>query len=333
MGVYNLMIEKPKMSSSELGALWMTYQKKSMILRILEYFIEKSDDQQAKELMSELWLQLHPMAIQMKNMLENEGAAVPEGFTNKDVNLEAPKLWENGFDIMFCRVLKEISMGMYVLHLTMSYRQDIIKLYRDMSEITETFYGHFTKYLLDKNLYTRPTYVSMPTSTNYISDEDYSKGSNIFGNKRILNTVEFGNLYRTIETNITGMQLLNGFIQTSIDEDVKKYFMQGMELSKEIIRESSNILLEDSIQPPATPGGNVTNSTIAPFSEKLMMFCNYLLSAFSLGGGGFSAGFSLRKDLQTKNAIFGKDIYQYQLNGVKLMMSKGWFEEPPKMNL
>lgn len=327
------MIEKPKMSSSELGALWMTYQKKSMILRILEYFIEKSDDQRAKDLMSELWNQLHPLIIEMKSMLENEGATVPDGFTKNDVKLEAPKLWENGFDIMFSRVLKQISMGMYVLHLTMSYRQDIIKLYRDMTEVTEIFYGHFTQYLLEKNLYTRPTYISMPTSINYISDKDYLKGTNIFGKKRTLNTVEFGYLYRTIETNITGMQLLNGFIQTTKDEDVKKYFIQGVELAKEIISESSNILLENNIQPPATPGGTITSSTIAPFSEKLMMFCNYLLSSFSLGGGGFSAGFSLRKDLQTQNVTFGKNIYQYQMNGVKLMMTKGWLEEPPKMDL
>lgn len=325
------MNEEPKMSSSELGALWMTYQKKSMILRILEYFIEKADDQRAKDLMSDLWNQLHPIIIEMKTTLENEGAAVPDGFTKEDVNLDTPKLWDNGFDIMFCRVLKEISMGMYVLHLTMAYRQDIIKLYKDMSEITENFYGHFTQYLLDKKLYTRPTFVTMPTSTNYISGDDYLKGTNIFGKKRPINTVEFGNIYRTIETNITGMQLLNGFIQTTKDEDVKKYFTDGIQLAKEIISEFSNILLENNIQPPATPGGTVTNSTIAPFSEKLMMFCNYLLSGFSLGGGGFSAGFSLRKDLQSKNVIFGKDIYQYQLNGIQLMVSKGWFEEPPKM--
>lgn len=327
------MPEKPKMSSSELGAIWMTYHKKSLILRMLEYFIEKSDDQKATDLMSELWNQLHPKIIEMKNALENEGAAVPTGFTKNDVNLEAPNLWDNGFDIMFCRVLKEISMGMYVLHLTMSYRQDIIKLYRDMSEITEVFYGHFTQYLLDKNLYTRPTYVTMPKSTDYITDKDYLKGTNIFGKKRGLNTVEFGYMYHTIETNITGMQLLNGFIQTTKDEDVKKYFTQGRELSKEIINETSDFLLENNIQPPATPGGTVTNSTIAPFSEKLMMFCNYILCGLTLGAGGFSAGFSLRNDLQIDNAIIAKDTFQYQRNGVKLMISKGWLEEPPKMDL
>ncbi|CAM4020289.1 DUF3231 family protein [Lederbergia lenta] len=327
------MPEKPKMSSSELGALWMTYHKKSMILLILEYFIEKSDDQKAKDLMSELRDQLHPKIIEMKTMFENEGAVIPEGFTKRDVNLDAPNLWDNGFDIMFCRILKQISMGMYVLHLTMSYRQDIIKLYRDITEITEIFYGRFTQYLLEENLFTRPPYVNMPETIDYITDIDYTKGSNILGEKRALNTVEFGYMYHTIETNITGMQLLAGFIQTTKDKDVKKYFSKGKELSKEIISETSSILLENNIQPPTTPGGTVTSSTIAPFSDKLMMFCNYLLGGLSLGSGGFSAGFSLRNDLQTHNAIVAKDLFQYQRNGVILMMSKGWLEEPPKMDL
>lgn len=327
------MPESPKMSSAELGALWMTYHKKSMILRIVEYFIEKSDDPKAKELMSELWDQLHPKIIEMKTMFEKEGAAIPIGFTKEDVNLEAPQLWDNGFDIMFCRILKEISMGMYVLHITMSYRQDIIKLYRDITEITEAFYGHFTQYLLEKSLLTRPPFINMPKTIDYITDKDYTKGNNLFGEKRTLNTVEFGYLYHSIETNITGMQLLAGFIQTAQDKEVKNYFIKGEELSREIIGEISSILLENNIQPPSTPGGTVTNSTIAPFSEKLMMFCNYLLGGLSLGGGGFSAGFSLRNDLQAKNAIFAKDLLQYQRNGVLLMMSKGWLEEPPKMDL
>src|SRR5699024_8776907 len=97
------MLEKPKMSSSELGALWLTYHKKSMILRMLEYFIEKSDDQVARDLMSELWNQLYSKFSEMKTLIENEGAIAPDGFSKEYVYLEAPKLWDNGFDIMFCR--------------------------------------------------------------------------------------------------------------------------------------------------------------------------------------------------------------------------------------
>lgn len=46
------MPNKPKMTSSELGALWMTYQKKTLILRYLEYFIETAENEKARNLMS-----------------------------------------------------------------------------------------------------------------------------------------------------------------------------------------------------------------------------------------------------------------------------------------
>lgn len=321
------------MSSVELGALWLTYHKKGVILRMLEHFIEKADDPNAKELMSSLWKQLHPKIIEMKTIIENEGAIAPEGFTKEDVNLEAPKLWDNGFDIMFSRVLKEISVGLYALHLPSSYRKDIIKLYRDLTEISDVYYEHFTQYLLENEYLSRPNYITMPNSIDYITDKDYVKGTNIFGHKRSLNVVEFNELYRLIESNISGMKLLDGFIQVSKDEEVKKYFTKGRDFAKEIIGELSDISLKENIQPPAAPGGTVTNSTVAPFSEKLMMYCNYLLSGLSLGAGGFAGGFSLRNDLQAKYAIFGKDLFEYQREGTMLMISKGWYEEPPKMDI
>lgn len=269
----------------------------------------------------------------MKNMIENEGAISPEGFTEDDINLEAPKLWENGFDIMFSRVLKEISVGLYALHLPSSYRKDIIKLYRDLTQISDTYYEHFTQYLLENSYLSRPNYITMPNSIDYIADKNYVKGTNVFGNKRPLNIIEFSELYRLIESNISGMKLLDGFIQVSKDEDVKKYFIKGRNFAKEIIGELSKISLKEDIQPPAPPGGTVTDSTMAPFSEKLMMYCNYLLSGLSLGAGGFGAGFNLRNDLQAKYAVFGKDLFEYQREGTMLMISKGWYEEPPKMDV
>src|SRR5699024_12343572 len=90
------MPNKPKMTSSELGALWITYQKKTMILRYLEYFIEVSEDKKAKNLMSGLWKELHPKVKELHTMIQAEGAAVPIGFTQEDVNLDAPRLYEIG---------------------------------------------------------------------------------------------------------------------------------------------------------------------------------------------------------------------------------------------
>ncbi|MBD2868782.1 DUF3231 family protein [Paenibacillus arenilitoris] len=322
-----------KMSSTELGALWMTYHKKTMILRMLEYFIAKADDKKAKELMSGLWKQLDAKVTEMKVMLENEGAAVPDGFTKEDCSIGAPALFENGFDIMFCRILKEISMGMYVLHLTISYREDIVLLYKQLTDITQTYYNHFTQFLSDKALLPRPTYVSMPQSTDYITDKQYMKGTGLFGHKRPLNTVEFGLLYHGFETNITGMQLMSGFAQCAKDEAVRNYFAKGKALSKEILKDIGDILLQNDIQPPATPGGTVTGSTEAPFSDKLMLYCVYLLGSFSLGGQGFSTAFNLRNDVVAVSAKQAKDVFEYAREAATIMMEKGWMEEPPRMDV
>jgi hypothetical protein len=66
----------------------MTYHKKTMILRILEYLIEKSDDQKAKDLMSGLLEKIHPKVIELKTMLENDGAAPPMGLTGPSVQFK-----------------------------------------------------------------------------------------------------------------------------------------------------------------------------------------------------------------------------------------------------
>lgn len=327
------MTTKDKLSSSELSALWITYHKKTMILRILEHFIQTTEDRKAKKLMTELWEKLHPKVKEIKTIFEKEGAAVPVGFTNEDVNLRATRLYGNGFDIMFSRILKELSMGMYTLHMTMSYRKDIIQFYEELTSLTQTYYNHFTQYLLKEDLLPHPTYINMPKEGNFVNDKNYLKGSNLFGDKRQLNIIEFGLLYHGFETNITGIQLITGFAQCAKDPDVKKYFIKGKELSKEILSETEKLLLQDDIQPPATPGGTITSSTEAPFSEKLMMYCIYLLCNFSIGGHGFGAGFSLRRDLNLKLGIFGKDTFEFMLEGVSIMISKGWLEEPPKMDV
>lgn len=327
------MENQPKMSAAELGSLWMTYQKKTMILRFLEYFMEKTDDEQARDLMTGLWEQLHPMVIELETMLEKDGAACPNGFTKEDVHLDTPKLFDNGFDILFARILKEISMGMYVLHMTSSYREDIILFYKKLTAITQTYYKHFTQYLLKNGYLSRPNYTTMPTSTDYVTSTDYMKGTNFFGEKRPVNTVEYGTLYPAIETNTIGMQLMAGFAQTAKDEDVKKYFREGRELAKEIINGTSEILLENNTQAPSPTGGTVTSSTEAPFSDKLMMFCSYLLGGFSLGGHGFSGTFIFRNDITGHTTPFGKDTYEFTMKGAKLMMQKGWLEEPPKMDV
>lgn len=326
------MPEAPSITSSEIGTLWITYQQKTMVLRMLEYFIEKADDNEAKQIMTELYSEINPCIDQIINIFQKEGAVIPVGFTEKDVHKDAPKLFDNGFDIMFLRMIKEISMAMHTLNITMSYREDIILLYRELTMMTQRYYESCTKYLLKKGLMTRPPYVSMPKTVEFINDTNYLSGFNPFTEKRPLNTVEMANIYHGIESNITGMQMILGFAQCAHENEVRKFFTNGGELSKRIIKEMTEVILQNDIQVPATAGGNVTNSTVAPFSDKIMMYCVSLFCSFSLGGNSLGTAFSLRNDLPAKLASFMIDIFDYAHTGAKIMIRNGWMEEPPQMD-
>ncbi|UOR12757.1 DUF3231 family protein [Halobacillus amylolyticus] len=325
------MPEKPAITSSELGTLWLTYQQKTMILRMLEYFIEKADDEKAKNIMISLYDEIDPYVEKITVIFQNEGAAIPVGFTSQDVNKEVPKLYDHGFDIMFVRLIKEISMGMHTLNITMASREDIVLIFKDLTAITQKYYNACTQYLIEKGMLARPPYVSMPNSVEFVKDTSYLGGLNPFSSKRTVNTVEVANLFHAIETNITGMQMITGFAQCANEQEAKKYFSKGAELAKSMIKELSETLLQDDIQTPSPSGGIATRSTVAPFSDKLMMYCTSLFCSFSMGGNSLGTAFSLRNDLSAKIMVFMKDIFEYAHEGAKIMIRNGWMEEQPQM--
>ncbi|WP_100012900.1 DUF3231 family protein [Lentibacillus sediminis] len=325
------MPEKPGITSSELGTLWLTYQQKTMILRMLEYFIEQADDEKAKNIMVSLYDEIDPYVEKITVLFQNEGAVIPVGFTAQDVNKGVPKLYDHGFDIMFVRLIKEISIGMHALNTTMASREDIVVIYKDLTAITQKYYNECTQYLIEKGMLARPPYVSMPKTVEFVKDIKYLKGLNPFNQKRTINTVEVANVFHAIDTNITGMQMITGFAQCAQEQEAKKYFKKGAELSKSFIKELSELLLQDGIQVPSPSGGIATRSKVAPFSDKLMMYCVNLFCSFAIGGNSFGTSFSLRTDIAAKVAVMVKDTFQYAQEGAKLMINKGWMEEQPQM--
>ena len=120
-------------SSSEIGTLWQTYQEKTLIMRFLEYFIHKADDQESRNLLGGLWQELNFYVKEMEKVFDEQGIVKPVGFTSEDVNIEAPKLYDNGFDIMFIRVLKQVSMGLYTLNMNMAFNNKVMAIYEGLT--------------------------------------------------------------------------------------------------------------------------------------------------------------------------------------------------------
>ena len=230
---------------------------------------------------------------------------------------------------MYVRMMSKVLTGLYSLHSGMSYRPDIRELYTEFTRDTQLIYSVTTEHLLNKGVLTRPPIVSMPKEVDFIDDTSYTNGINPFKKKRPLNTVEIGLIYQSLESNITGMQLMIAFEQVAKEPDVKKYFTKGKELAKEIISMMSKLLLDSDLPAPTTWAGVITSSTISPFSDKLLMYNTNLLTIFGLGSNSVGAAFSFRNDMLLHLGNIMARQFDFAKDGGIILIKHGWMEEPP----
>ncbi|MEW9676742.1 DUF3231 family protein [Lentibacillus sp. L22] len=318
-------------TSSEIATLWIVYQKKTMMLRVIESFLSHNQDPEAIEILQTFHDGESNFVNELSNVFIQEGTAVPIEFTENDVNHSAPRLFDDVFEIMYLRTMMKVATGLHALHMSMSYRKDIMEMHKRFSAFSEEFCIKTTQFLLEKGLLPKSPGVTLPNKVEFADGKDYRSGFKMMGHRRSLSTVEVAYLYQAIESNVAGMKLMTGFAQAAKHKDVQKYFFRGKELSKTIIEKFSEVLLDSDINVPSTAAGIVSDSTVSPFSDKLMMYNTSILTSFGLGSNAIGTSFSLRKDLPAKMAVVGKDTFTFANDGGDLMIKHGWTEEPPQM--
>ncbi|MCM3033175.1 DUF3231 family protein [Niallia sp. MER 6] len=316
-------------TSSELANLWMTYQEKTMILRMLEHFLEHADSE-AKQLLQNHYESAGKAIDIITEIFKQEGAAIPVGFTANDINKGVPKLFDFLYDIMYLHMMTKVEMSLFSLFCGISYRSDINDLFISWTAESQALNNEVTQFLLEKGVLVRPAFVSMPKEVHFVQENHYRKFG-LFGEKRSLNTIEVSLIHHAIETNLVGMQLMIGFAQVAENKDVQQYLVKGMKLSKKIEVDLGEFLRHSYIEPPATHAGKATSSQIAPFSDKLMMYNTSLLTSFGLGTNAIGGAFSLRNDLPAKMSLLAKEIFTFAQEGGKILIKNGWMEEAPQM--
>ncbi|MFC0560245.1 DUF3231 family protein [Halalkalibacter alkalisediminis] len=318
-------------TSTELGNLWMTYQEKTMIMRFLEHFIEHVEDEQIQQILRSSYDDSAQTVASIETIFQQEGAIIPTGFTENDVNKGVPKLFDYLYEPMFLHMMSKIEVNLFALFSTMSYRKDIRQLFKQLTTNSQEVFDQCTQILLEKGVLARPPYVTMPKEVVFVRDTNYLSGFTLLKDARPLNVIELSQIHHAIETNLTGMQLMIGFAQVANDSEVKKYLVKGMKLSKDVETTLGEYLRQDYIEPPATHAGKATNSTVAPFSDKMMIYVTNLLSTFGLGSNALGGAFSLRSDLPMTMARLAQKVYSFAKEGGEILIKNGWMEEPPQV--
>jgi len=141
---------------------------------------------------------------------------------------------------------------------------------------------------------------------------------------------EIGTLFSNIRNNIMGKILLTGFSQVAESPNVREYMNRGVEIAIKHVEIFREVLQEENIPIPMTSDSGVTNSTVAPFSDRLMLSHAVVLNQAGMAAYGTAMSVSMRKDLQGSYMRLATEIGQYAADGAKLLIDKNWMEEPPE---
>ncbi|WP_370529820.1 DUF3231 family protein [Alkalihalobacillus sp. AL-G] len=179
---------------------------------------------------------------------------------------------------------------------------------------------------LEKGVYIRPPDTSYPTHISYVNENGFLGG--FFGEKRPLLDIEISHLGTNIEVYNVGKTLLLGFSQVAQSEKLRDHFKKGYEINKKHVTLFLDILKENDTSYPYTWDSGITESTKAPFSDKLLLFHTNMIGASGVADYGTAISASIRKDLGVNYSRL-LETTQYLNDGAKLLIKNGWMEKPP----
>nr|WP_263324596.1 DUF3231 family protein [Neobacillus sp. Marseille-Q6967] len=315
------------LTSSEISALWGCYMGDSMSSCVLRYFLNTEEDEDIKALVKyALGLTEEHLAF-ISKLFQNEKFPIPHGFTDDDVDVSAPKLFSDIFILFYLKQMGSSGMGAYSLALGSSSRIDIREFFNHNLKTTAELYNKATTLSASKGLLIRPPYIQYPETAEFVQKEGWVNG--LFGDRRPLNVSEITHLHLNTITNTLGKTMMIGFSQVSKSKEVKKLFIRGRDISIKHVEVLSSLLRDDYVPAPEIWDTAVTNSTTAPFSDKLMLFHTVSLAQLGIGNYGMAMSASSRRDLAANYMRLNAEAGTFADDCAELLIQNEWFEKMP----
>ncbi|MDB5053573.1 MAG: hypothetical protein JWM44_1623 [Bacilli bacterium] len=317
-----------RLTSTELASLWTQYMNETLDICIKKYILQHIEDTDIRTVVEQALSLSEEHVLKIKLFFNQEKYPIPIGFTEEDVNVNAPRLFSDIFWLKYFQVTSAHGLPNYALALTTSTRSDICDYYVQCNIETMDLYNKTLNVLLSKGLFIRPPYIPAPDHAEFVTDQGFLAGW--FGHKRPLNGLEISHIFYNLEkTNMTKAILL-GFCQVAKSKEIQDSLSRAFETAKKHSEIFESILEEDNLRIPALWESEITNSTIAPFSEKLMFFHATTFFNFAVFYYGAALSASMRRDLGAhylsviaKDLVIGEDF-------ANILIKNGWLEKPPQ---
>jgi len=320
--------DQSQLTAAEMGKLWATYVGNTMGRCVLSYFLQHVDDKEIKNVLQYALKLCEDYTQDIEDIFKQADFPIPIGFTNDDVNLEAPRLYEDDFYLHYLQYLGKAGMSIYSVAVPLVTRKDIRDFFVKCLHDTSKLMGYVSDSLLPQNTLVNPPVIPPPQGVDFITKQSFL--NSFFGNVRPLQGLEIAHLYGNLNNDITSKAIIIGFSQVARSEKVRQYLERGKKLNQKHIDLMSDKLSKDGLPSPTMIDHLVRPSTEPPFSDKLMIY--HKIDMFSMKIREYANGASLngRKDIGALYAKCQLDVSLYVEDGANIMIDHGWLEQPPE---
>jgi hypothetical protein len=317
-----------EVTTLEAASLWSTYMQMSISQKMLEHFKITCESEDVQTVVNSAVTMTNEIYETVKQLLKKAQMVLPYGFTDEDVNLTAPKLFTDNYMLFYLKHMSSVGMVKFALDKATAVHPEIRQFYTTCVQKTNALLDEVIDALSNRGLTICFPVVQMPNKVVFPTKKSYL--SNLFVAQRPLNIIEITQIRTSIDTNEIGKALLLGFAQTVQSEKIRKYMLRGKDIAKKHIDVFTELLAKEDINSPMTLGNAVTESTMAPYSDRLMLNHVMFLNSVGINNYGKALGIVTRKDLIVDYTRLIAEVADYAEDGMMILLENGWFEQPPQ---
>lgn len=316
-----------RLTATEAGVLWAQYLNTTMSLCVLTHFLDKNEDQEVGQVVGFTHQAMQAKAERIREIFKSDNYPAPIGFTEGDVNIDAPSLYSDLFYLAYARDVARIGLAAYGLSLTTASREDIRRHFQ--TSITEAIDIDERAIAAQKSkgVYMRGPYISSPEHPEFVQDTDYL--GSLWGSKRPLSAIEISSILVSSQNNMIGEASLMGFAQVAQSKELREFFLRGKRIAHKHAELLNGLLTSEDMPAPTSLGSYVTNSIEAPFSDKLMLQYTALVMQAGVSYYGTALAFTARTDLTGTYTRLMTELMQYLEDALILQIRNRWMEQPP----
>nr|WP_209811376.1 DUF3231 family protein [Ammoniphilus resinae] len=320
--------KKNSLTAPEVSSLWTQYMSDSLSICVFKYFLNIVEDKELQPILESAFQASQKHITQITSFFKEANFQIPIGFTKNDVNQNAPRLFTDGFLAVYTEIMTIHGLTAYSLAITVCEREDLRNYFFECCATTKELLNKIVKYRQAKGQYSHAP--SIPSLKNVEFVEKTGLISNLLGNPRPLNASEINNLFFNTKKNTLNKALATAFSQVAETDDVRNFALFVVEESARHIDQFNSILDKEGLITPHAWDIGVTNSTVSPFSDKLMMSHLAFLENAALAYYGSGLSSSMRPDIVLIYDKIFKDIRSEGIKIYNIMVNHGWLEKQPE---